>query len=107
MLDGCCGRPRSRSKVSSGGAVGSVASRVSDVNVGTSGKYPPPTEPFLSLGEASNGETLSSCTALYGNPSRGYGSKPGAVPGEACADTCAEGCRERSMDDCLASFAST
>ena len=34
--DGCCGRPRSR--ISSGGAVGSVESRDSDVKVGTSGK---------------------------------------------------------------------
>jgi hypothetical protein len=37
-------------------AVGSVESRGSDVKVGTSGKYPPPTEPFLSFGEASNGD---------------------------------------------------
>jgi hypothetical protein len=38
-----------------------VESRDWDVKVGTSGKYPPPTEPFLSFGgEGSRGETLSS-----------------------------------------------
>ena len=40
--------------------MGRVVSGTCPVNVGTSGKYPPPTDPFLSFGEASRGETLSS-----------------------------------------------
>jgi hypothetical protein len=51
--------------------VGRVESGTSDVKVGTSGKYPPPTEPFLSFGDCSKGDTLSSWAAVYGNPSRG------------------------------------
>lgn len=57
--------------------MGNVELADSEVNVGTSGKYPPPTEPFLPCGEGSRGETLSSCTAVYGNPSLGYGSNGG------------------------------
>lgn len=100
------GRPKSI--ISPGGAVGSVGSPVSDVNVGTSGKYPPPIEPFLSLGEGSIGDTLSSCTALYGNPSRGYGSYPdGPGPGEPRAETSADGCKDWSRKDFRASSASS
>jgi hypothetical protein len=40
--------------------VESVESRDSEVNVGTSGKYPPPTDPVLSCGDCSSGDTLSS-----------------------------------------------
>lgn len=36
--EGCCGRPKSRISSCGAGAVGSVASRSSDVKVGTSGK---------------------------------------------------------------------
>ena len=36
--DGCCGRPKSRTSSCGAGAVESVASRSSDVKVGTSGK---------------------------------------------------------------------
>ncbi len=51
---GWSGNPRSSE--ASAGAVGRVEPRGSDVKVGISGKYPPPTEPFLSFGEASNGD---------------------------------------------------
>ena len=48
-------------KVSSGAdIVGMIGSGLSDVKVGTSGKYPPPNEPLRSLGDCSRGETLSS-----------------------------------------------
>ena len=67
---GCSGR--SREGTSPSDAVGCGSSDDSEVKVGTSGKYPPPTEPLRSLGgDGSRGETLSSWTAVYGKPSLG------------------------------------
>lgn len=58
------------------GAMPMVEGGVSEVNVGTSGKYPPPTEllrssvPSFASG-GSSGETSWSAAAVYGKPSRG------------------------------------
>lgn len=66
--------------MSSAGAVAVILSCGSWVKVGTSGKYPPPTESFLPCGDGSSGDTLSSWTAVYGKPFLGYGSYGAGEP---------------------------
>jgi len=90
----------------SDGALGSGI--VSDVNVGTEGKYPPPNEPFLASGEGWIGDTTSLLVVamLYGKPSLGYGSNllllAGLIPGDPAADGWPDGCKVWLWADCEA-----